>query len=104
VEVAERVGQTVAYWRAQPFAFLLWTYRHLQELDRRRQWVERMQRVESAMFGAMGFHDPKLLDGERAKAVASARDSGPAPDDAVMDRVRVMAAELAQLGDANGAG
>lgn len=94
----------VEYWRGQPFAYLLWTYRHLQELDRRRQWVARMHRVESAMLVAMGFHDPKLLDGERAKAVAAARDPGTAPDAAVMARARVMAAELAQLGAGNGEG
>ena len=90
------MGPSIEYWRGQPFAYLLWSYRHLQELDRRHQWVGRMHRLDGAVLGAMAFHDPKLLEVERGKALADARDSG-APDDEAMERARMIAVDLPLL-------
>lgn len=104
VELAERVGPSVLYWQDQPFAYVLWTYRHLQELDRRRQWLGRMQRIESAMLMAAGFHDPKMLDREREKAIAAA---GRAVDhESLLTQGEAMALALPALlaEDTNGAG
>lgn len=87
------MGESVSYWREQPFAYVLWIYRHLQELDHRRQWVGRMQRLDGAMLNAMAFHDPKMLEAERVKALASAA-ARPEP---VLDDFKALAGQLPAL-------
>ena len=99
MEVAERLGPTLDYWRGQPFAFLLWSFHHLQELDRRRTWVARMHRIEAGGMTAMAFHDPKLLDKERDRALADAA-AGPSADD-IAD---VQAHGLRMVNDLNASG
>lgn len=75
VEVAERIGPSLEYWLGQPFAFALWTWHQLQELDRQRAWVARMDRINAAVLQSMAFNEPKKLAVERAAAI---RDAGPA--------------------------
>lgn len=65
----------------------------MQELDRRRQWVGRMHRLDYAMLTAMAFHDPKLLEAERVKAIAAAAAR---PEDRTED-FRALAQQLPAL-------
>lgn len=72
VEVAERFGVEPERWICKPWCWTLWNYYHLQELDRRQQWVLRMQRLESADLTAVAFHEPEGLQRERNAALADA--------------------------------
>jgi hypothetical protein len=48
IELAERLGPSIDWWLVQPFAFGLWCFYRLQELDRRRTWLARMAGIEAA--------------------------------------------------------
>lgn len=77
VELATRVhGTSPDWWLDQPFAYALWFYRNLQELDRRQDWVMRMQRIDSANLIALAMHEPHRLAHEHRMAVA---DAAPTP-------------------------
>lgn len=92
VELAEREGTSLTWWLARPFAFALFVYRHLQELDRRRAFIARVQRIEQGQLMAMAFHEPSKLAAEYRSAIAEA---GPVPDRAeVLDFGRRLAADL----------
>lgn len=74
VELGERQGPSLTWWLDRPFAFALFVYRHLQEIDRRAAWTARMTRIDAAQLTAMGFHEPPRLRTEYAAALA---DAGP---------------------------
>ena len=76
--VSERYGVEPERWIAKPWCWTLWNYFQLQELDRQRSWMARMQRQESAELAAIAFHEPKSLQHERqaALAIASCRPIG----------------------------
>lgn len=59
-------------WFAEPWAFVLWTYLQLQEIDRRRQWVERMQRIELGYLMNWAFAGSRELDAARSAAIRAA--------------------------------
>lgn len=93
VELSERLGPSLDWWLKEPFAFVLWSYCHLQELDRRHGWEHRMHRVENAGFTAIAFHDPSRLDQERRLIIADAAARN--LDDAeLLTRARSMAAMI----------
>ena len=92
VEVAERVGPSLDWWLAQPFAYLLWTYYHLQELDRRRGWLLRMRGTEQAWMNAYAFHDPDRIKQKREEILAEAASTD--ADETVLDRGRQLLADL----------
>ena len=71
-ECAERLGGTVEHWLESPWAWTLYWYLDLQEQDKRRSWVERMNRIATAEMFAMAMHEPSRLSREREAAVADA--------------------------------
>lgn len=80
VELAERVGPSLAWWLERPFAYALFTYRHLQELDRRRDFTDRMQRIHQAQLMAIAFHEPSKLAAEYTRELAAVAPSINADD------------------------
>lgn len=96
VELGERVGPSLEWWLERPFAYALYAYRHLQEIDRRRDFIARVQRIEQGQLMAMAFHEPSKLAAEYRMAIA---DAGPVQDSAeVLDLGRRLAADLEALG------
>lgn len=91
VELSARVGPSLDWWLCRPFAFALYCYRHLQEIDRRTDWLEKVRRLDFAKLIAIGFHEPSQLDTERRAIIAEA--AGPVRPDEI-DRARKMAAEI----------
>ena len=92
VELVERLGHTFDWWLEQPLAFHRWCFGHLQELDRRRGWLERARSIDSAYLAARAFHDPESLKSEQQShlAAAAAADA----DEIAIDRGRQLLAEL----------
>lgn len=80
MELAERAGPSLDWWLTQPFAFALWTYRQLQEWDRRRQFAARMERIELAGLMSLAFHEPKKLQEERERVISEASSREPMGD------------------------
>lgn len=72
VELVLRLGHSFEWWLAQPLAFLMWCYFHLQEIDRRCQWERQMEQVDQAWLNAKGFHEPNTLKDEQSRLVESA--------------------------------
>lgn len=56
-------------WYAAPWAFALWTYHQLLEIDRRRTWVQRINNWEHAYLIAKGFNEPQTLTGEERQRI-----------------------------------
>ena len=92
VELVERLGHTFDWWLEQPLAFHRLCYAHLQELDRRRQWVARARSIEDAWLAARAFHDPESLKGEQQSHLASA--AGQAADELALAKGFAMLAEF----------
>lgn len=75
VEVGERQGGTPAEWEEEPWEFVLYTYLQLKDNDRRRAFVERLERMEAAELMAIAIHDPRRLADERSRIIAVASSS-----------------------------
>jgi len=90
VEVAERQGGSQAWWIDQPAAYVLWTYCQLQEVDRRRAFIARMHRFETADLMRKAVHDPNSLPQEHRIAMAEAG----APPEVVLSRGEQMLREI----------
>jgi hypothetical protein len=91
-EIVERLGHTFDWWESQPLAFLRLVYGHLQELDRRRQWIQRAQALDQAWLVAKAFHDPNILKDDHRMLIASAGSHK--EDQLTLIRGERMAAEL----------
>lgn len=72
VEVAERLGPSLEWWFTRPYALLLWAYCHLQELDRRRGWLNRLHRIDLVELMNLALLDPQQLPAERRMHMAAA--------------------------------
>lgn len=77
VELVERLGHSIEWWLFEPYAFALYCFLHLRELDYRRGWIRGGERIESASLTAIGFHEPQRLDRERTQHLqrAGAKDA-----------------------------
>lgn len=93
-EVRERQGGSPAEWDEEPWEFVLYSYLHLKDLDRRRAWVERMQRLEAAELMALAFHKPERLADERSRILASAAGPQRFTNEELAERGRAMATEI----------
>lgn len=71
-ELAERLGPSVEWWEDEPFAFVLWSHQLLDQLDRRRSWERRMERIEAAELMNLAVNQPERLANERSRIEASA--------------------------------
>lgn len=91
VELAERLGPSLVWWLAQPLAFALWSYYHVQEYDHRTGWVDRIRRINSAHLSALAYHEPRKIDDERRLAIA---DAGPPPSTKELQKAEQMALEI----------
>lgn len=98
IELAERQGPSLAWWFDRPFAFALWAYRHLQEIDRRKEWIARMHRIEQAALMNHAFHDGKKLEQERQLALADAGPEDTRTAEDLLDIGRKMASEMDRTG------
>jgi hypothetical protein len=85
----------VESWSDEPWEYVLWAYLHLKDLDYRRAWFERMERLSSAELIAMAMHDPWRLARERAVALADAARL-PVPEDerAAMNAALALAEQI----------
>ncbi len=70
--MAERLGPSFAWWLEAPFALALWSYHQLQDVDRGRRWVARMDRLEAAELMHLAVNKPEALRDERARILALA--------------------------------
>lgn len=82
-------------WFAEPYEFVLWTYFQLQELDRRREWVQRLQRWELAFYIGKAFNQPADLTEIRAAILAAATAASLESDVDRLERGRALAAAFA---------
>lgn len=88
----ERLGHTFEWWIEQPLAFHRWCFGHLQEIDRRRNWLARARQIDAAWLNAHAFHNADSLQGEQQSHIASA--CGPGADEAALVRAAAMLAEF----------
>lgn len=77
---------------AAPWEFVAYWYRVLQDSDRRKHWMARMERIELAEIMAHSFGEPKNLVGIRREAEAEAAADLPIED--VVNLGRNLAAEI----------
>lgn len=92
VELVERLGHTFEWWLEQPLAFHRWCFGHLQEIDRRRDWLGRVRQIDGAWLNARAFHDPDSLKSEQQSIFASAE--GEDADEMALVRGTAMLAEF----------
>lgn len=92
MELVERLGHTFDWWLEQPLAFHRWCFGHLQEIDRRRHWVQQARDIEGAWLNAQAFHQPDLLKDEQNAHVAGA--AGRHADETALVRAAAMLAEF----------
>ena len=79
----------------QPWALTLWTFLQLQERDRVRSMVRRIERADDAMMAAWAFHEPEKVASERHEAMsAAATPTGEADTSAFTADVEAFLAEL----------
>jgi hypothetical protein len=72
-EVMERQGGSPAEWDNEPWEFVLYSYLHLKEIDRRRAWLDRLHRVEAAQLLRIALSTtPQRLDDEWRNVIAAA--------------------------------
>lgn len=92
VELVERLGHSFDWWLEQPLGFLRLCYHHLQEIDRRREWVDEARQIRMAWLNARAFHDSDSLKGEQQALIASA--AGVDVDESALVRGAAMLAEF----------
>lgn len=92
VKLARDVGPSVEAWLDRPFAWALYVFRHLEELDALDDWVARIRRIEAGMLTHFAFSNAKELEREQQRAIA---DAGPVQDtDEVLETGRRIAREI----------
>jgi hypothetical protein len=80
-----------------PRAFAVWTTKQLQAIDDRREWFERLHRIELAQMIAQAINDPARLDQEYDRAIADAATVHDEVDDmALVERGRAIMAAVNQ--------
>jgi hypothetical protein len=58
----------------EDFALTLFTYRHIQQRQRRQAHAERGARIDAAQLGMFAFHTPRELTLEAQRHEAASRD------------------------------
>jgi hypothetical protein len=76
IELAERLGPSIDWWLVQPFAYGLWCFYRLHELDRRRTWLARMAGIEAALLTHWAMHNPDGIGNTSSKLIAEAGSDG----------------------------
>jgi hypothetical protein len=84
VELAERLGGRVDEWATGPYAYALYCSLHLHEIDYRRSWERRVERIILADLVSKGVHEPPKLNDEMRKAILDAGPRAPWMDDAAL--------------------